>query len=55
MQNQRQILESAVVDARRAVVAAQRARFIAERRLAHFDNREIEMEIFYQDCHSLHP
>jgi hypothetical protein len=41
MENQRQILVRAVIDAHTNIIAAQRARAEAERNLINFDNREI--------------
>jgi hypothetical protein len=55
MENNREFFLRLVSDAQRGVVAAQRARFIAERNLALFDNREAERVRFWQDCHTLHP
>jgi hypothetical protein len=55
MENNRQFLLRELAVAQRGVVAAQRARFVAQRNLALFDNREVEMTIFYEDCHTLHP
>jgi hypothetical protein len=55
MENNRQFFLRALADAQRGVVAAQRARFIAQRNLDLFDNREVEMTRFYEDCHTAHP